>query len=368
MPPLSPRAASLAAAALAAGLLAPAPAHAVGCVRATCAMDLDAPSYHLAPGAWRLNQGVRYFSSHRHFKGAVEQTAREAEHSEVINTVGFYDAGLTYGLTDRFSLYVGGPLQLATRSSPVRDQNRQVIDRDVVSANGLGDFILGARGWVLDPAAHQPYNLELGLGVKLPTGAFGLTGVRRSLDSATGQLTSETQTIDQSIQPGDGSVGVMLQASGFWQLAPSTAAYLDGSYLLNPMDTNGVQTFRSRPSEAIMSIADQYLVRLGATTGFDGLPGLGLSLGGRVDGVPVYDVLGNSNGFRRPGVSISLDPGLSYSWGGSSLSLNVPIALYRNRLQSVTDLQDNTHGDAAFADYLVVLGYSHTFGPAAPAP
>jgi hypothetical protein len=39
-------------------------------------------------------------------------------------------------------------------------------------------------------------------------------------------------------------------------------------------------------------------------------------------------------------------------------TVNVPIALYRNRTQSVTDIENSTpgnvvHGDAAFADYLV---------------
>jgi hypothetical protein len=39
----------------------------------------------------------------------------------------------------------------------------------------------------------------------------------------------------------------------------------------------------------------------------------------------------------------------------------VPIAVQRNRQQSVPDLVDDGHGDAAFADYVVLLGYWQRF-------
>ena len=43
------------------------------------------------------------------------------------------------------------------------------------------------------------------------------------------------------------------------------------------------------------------------------------------------------------------------------LSLTAPWAIERNRRASVTDLEHGTHGDAAFADYAVILSASHTF-------
>jgi hypothetical protein len=72
----------------------------------------------------------------------------------------------------------------------------------------------------------------------------------------------------------------------------------------------------------------------------------------------VEDLIGGSKGFRRPGYAISADPGVSYSWGPNTLSLNVPVALYRNRTRSVPDRTvPGRHGDAAFADYLIFFGY-----------
>jgi hypothetical protein len=64
----------------------------------------------------------------------------------------------------------------------------------------------------------------------------------------------------------------------------------------------------------------------------------------------------------------SLDPGLMYMKDRVMVSLNVPIVLYRNRPQSLTDLETERltgtprAGDAAFADYLINFGLTIGFG------
>jgi hypothetical protein len=77
--------------------------------------------------------------------------------------------------------------------------------------------------------------------------------------------------------------------------------------------------------------------------------------------VPVRDLLGKSNGFRRPGYAISADPGFLYARWGYVFSCNVPWAIERNRRRSVSDIANGVHGDAAFADYAVTLGLSRRF-------
>jgi hypothetical protein len=47
--------------------------------------------------------------------------------------------------------------------------------------------------------------------------------------------------------------------------------------------------------------------------------------------------------------------------GNYTATLNLPIALIRNRTRSLTDIAESTtdnfvHGDAAFADYLINVG------------
>lgn len=97
------------------------------------------------------------------------------------------------------------------------------------------------------------------------------------------------------------------------------------------------------------------------------LHGLSASLGWRIEGIPVYDLVGGSGGFRRPGYVTSIEPSLAYMKGRTTLSLNVPVALVRNRTQSVTDKETERltgkprQGDAAFADYSVSVGFGYRF-------
>jgi len=92
-----------------------------------------------------------------------------------------------------------------------------------------------------------------------------------------------------------------------------------------------------------------------------------LSLGGRIEGVPVEDVQGADKGFRRPGYAISIEPGITLIKNSWSFSVTTPVAVYRNRLQSVTDKQWTEasgvyrHGDAAFADFSVTANISKSF-------
>ena len=63
----------------------------------------------------------------------------------------------------------------------------------------------------------------------------------------------------------------------------------------------------------------------------------------------------------------SIEPGLIVSHQSNTFFVSVPVAVYRNRTGSVPDEIDDPipptlgNGDAAFADYLLLLGYSRTF-------
>jgi hypothetical protein len=316
-------------------------------------------SNYLTKGQWQLSSAYRTFRSHRHFTGATEDVHRSDEESEVINNVHFLDLSATYALSQRFNLFASLPIMSARRSLPIRNAENAVMGRYVQRASGIGDLSAGVRFWVREPSTGPRSNLSLGLGLKFPSGASSVTGLRRRFNRTTGEIDTELVIVDQSIQPGDGGFGALVQLTGFWLVGQSGAAYVDGSYLLNPENTNGVATFRTRPSESIMSIADQYLLRVGGVWGVPWVQGLSLSLGSRLEGVPVRDLIGASSGFRRPGFSLSVEPGVGFRWGASALSLNVPVALHRERQRSVTDLQDGRHGDAAFADFLISVAFVH---------
>ena len=73
------------------------------------------------------------------------------------------------------------------------------------------------------------------------------------------------------------------------------------------------------------------------------------------------DALGGSDGFRRPGYAISIDPGFLYVRGNNMFSCNIPFAVERNRKRSVADILGGGHGDAAFADYSIMFSLSRRF-------
>lgn len=310
---------------------------------------------------WEASVSWRYQKSDRHFRGSEEEQNRQAEHSEVINTIHVVDFGLTHHFNNRWSASIGIPFLMAERSSPIRNDARETIGRSISQARAMGDVILGARRWMLDPATHPKTNVQLGFGIKLPTGPTNVTDTRTRFSND--EYVRTIQTVDQSIQPGDGGFGAVLDVGWFRRLAQDKCAlYFSGTYLFNPDTTNGVYTYRSREAEAIMSVADQFLARVGATFNVSRKKGLSVGIGGRFEGVPSEDLIGSSYGFRRPGHAVSVEPSLNLTRGAHSFSVALPYAVYRNRTRSVPDRLTGRHGDAAFADWLLLVNYSHRFG------
>jgi len=298
---------------------------------------------------WSLSVGFRKQRSHRHFVGTTEQTQRATAGTEVVNNTYLYDVALTYFINNRFNITASAPFQRSTRRRGTSDQ--------IFHSVGIGDVSITVRMWLHKAPAEASWNLSFGVGVKLPTGK---DNVENTVPASSGNGTV-TQFVDQSIQLGDGGWGLPLDLQGYKRIGKSTL-YVSATYLLNPRDTNGVATGRSRPSEAIQSVSDQYLVRLGVSRPIPGTRRFAFTAGWRIEGVPVRDLIGKSNGFRRPGYAMSIEPGIQYFRAKDTFSVTVPIAAGRNRKRSVSDiLVGNPGGDAAFADYLILAGWSHRF-------
>ena len=320
-------------------------------------------SPYLQPGQIAATVSYRYQFSHRHFVGDQEQVARTLAGSEVQNGIHLFDLELTYALTHRLQLAVGVPYLIAERSVPFPDAMGNVAGRYQTSAHGLGDVSLAGRLWLLDPLRFLRGNIALGLGLKIPTGDPG----KLDLDPS---QPSRASPVDQSIQLGDGGWGAAVDLQAFLQAWRFTF-YLSGLYLFNPRDTNGVATGRTEPGEEVMSVGDSYLAGAGAFFAIPKIPAahrLALKLGARVEGVPKRDALGGSDGFRRPGIAVSIDPGLSYAYQEWAFAVSVPVAVYRNRQASVAEEMAGRHGDAAFADYLILASVTRLFGTSKKEP
>ncbi len=292
-----------------------------------------------------LDIGYRVYSSNKYFQGTKEIARAHA----VENHQNIFDIGLEYRLTPRWSVIADVPVYKGTR-----DQIYPPLG--IFQVSGLGDISIGAQSWIFRPPTENGGNVAVSLALKLPTG----------INNASGSALYKGQiiraTADQSLQPGDGGWGFIVGSQAFKALWRGSDVYAQGQYLFNPTDTNNVATFRSQPGQGVMSVTDQYLYRAGLSQGIPKLRGLALSMGVRGEGVPVRDLIGDSNGFRRPGSIVSVDPGVMLNLRHTTLSVNGPWAIYRNRPPSVPEIQHNTvNGDAFFADYTVIASVSHRF-------
>lgn len=311
-------------------------------------------------GRWEVSSAYRWLHSDRHFVGTDEQEQRQQQHTEVINDSHFIDLSIQYRLSERVTLGTTIPFVYSDRSS-LYEHNR--VSRHHSQAEGLGDMRVTTYYLMREPGAK--FNVLVGAGVKLPTGDYR---AKDTFMTVNGPVRSY---VDQSIQPGDGGFGVNLEMALVSRHADRVSSYAQLSYLVNPKNTNGTSTQtgtrRGNPYEQVMSVTDQYFARVGVN--FSLVPHWGLlaSLGARIDGVPVRDFIGESDGFRRPGYSVTVEPGITLDRGTSVFSLSAPYAIERNRQRSLADMRWTRdtgiyrHGDAAFADYFVGASYTRRF-------
>lgn len=310
-------------------------------------------------GSWVFNANTRYFKSDKHFKGDVYQKERIELGTEVINHQFATDLSLIRIFNSRWSMMVDVPIISNARSS-LYEHGRK--ERHSMHSFGLGDIRVAAYRWLFNPATSPKANVQVGLGIKFATGDYDYKDYWQNVGPGGGP---ELRTVDQSIQLGDGGTGLTLELNSFVNIKNNLGLYANAFYLSNPRQNNGVRTYRelvspSLANEAISSVPDQFMARVGANYAVDKLV---ISAGGRIEGIPIHDVIGGSGDFRRPGYVISVEPSLTYQLSRINIYASVPAAVYRKRTQSVTDRARSTNttfvnGDAAFADYSVNLGIS----------
>lgn len=323
-----------------------------GCivVRPTSHLGVGMDDAHQSrAGQFEFTVAYRYLHSDRHFRGSHEESHRQAEESDVRNTLHTLDHTLTYWASDVWRFSASLPYTDAERSS-LYEHDR--INRYTMRARGIGDLRLMAYREMLSQG-DMSRGLTLGFGMKLPTGKDDVKDIAYRPEGP------ELRNVDQSIQLGDGGVGAIIEMNGYISvLSERTYLFGSASYLINPRDTNGVSTHRRRPAESVQSVPDTYQARVGITHVFQTENPFSLDASVRIEGVPWQDLIGSSNGFRRPGYAVYLEPAANYQRGNHRFNLSVPIAIERNRIKSKSDRDGGGHGDAAFADYLLMASYS----------
>jgi hypothetical protein len=350
-------------------------ANAQGCVAvknmSSCPLSYDSLS---SGKGLQFSLNYRYFRSYKHFVGNHEETHRVEEGTEVINNDNSVNFGATYSINPRFSASVIIPYIFIDRSSMYEHLGNSSGQRFHTQSAGVGDVRLIA--YYNAVPANKLMALNVGLGLKLPTGKYDATDFFHKNISPQGEpvvVGLREGVVDQSIQRGDGGLGTIVEAELVFNPKGKFGAYVNGMYMFNPRNTNGIQrspNVTKKPSgEEIalsneFSVTDQYMIRVGAKFASKGFH---VQLGGRMECIPSKDLIGDSDGFRRPGYIISAEPSAFYTFGKSTVGFSLPVALERNRTRSQIDIArginpqtgEPYHGDAAFADWLLSISYAY---------
>jgi len=304
---------------------------------------------YLQKGGWQLLFFYRGYESTEHFQGTEPFT--DLDGNGPLNRQKLMAADITWAATTRLNLTASVPFfsnDFDVRRTPPGGGDRVWVP---IAASGFGDISLRGRYWILDPnGANSQHNIGVSLGVKLPTGKKDRT------DDYFGRQVP----VDVSIQTGDGHFGMTGTLYAFQNIGSGTL-FATGTYLSIPADTTGVPTFfgslNNPANSTYNSAADQFSVQLGGSVTI--IPKwLIPSLAYRIEGVPVSDLFGSSDGFRRPGVIGFIEPGLNFVFGRHLIGATLAIRSYVDIKDSPTSTRVE---DATVPQLMFTLGYSVQF-------
>jgi hypothetical protein len=332
-------------------------ASAQGCIllRQTCPMFGTTGSASPEPGTWNITFTGRNSTADIHYNGTERQIQREREQTYVVNRQNSLTATLSYQVTNRISLNTTIPWVEASWGIP-SPRSGGPATRANENARGLGDITTLARVSLFDPlTTHRTWNLQVGGGVKLPTGNNKATDI---FPDGNGNNNLE-RYVDISVHPGDGGWGVIFDLQGFKAMG-RVMAFGSSTWLANPRNTGtasrGNLVTNADPSN-INTVSDQFVFRAGTTVRV--FRQIEASIAWRLEGVPRYDLFGRSDGFRRPGVEMYWEPGITVNTGRHSVSLNIPIGYYFNRFRNP---YTGNRGDSTFPEYVAIATYSTRLG------
>ena len=317
---------------------------------------------YLEPREWLMTVSYRRYHAFRDYQGDRDLPVPSPPEIYADTHVNIVDFMVTRALTSRFSVSLEMPFEWASRTTYLEHDGDSL---HTMRSRGFGDARIFGNVWVLDPVKNSHQNVSLKVGLKTPSGA------RAVKDNSFRETGPVLRPVDPAIQPATGGWGVVLGAQGFKSVLKSAFVYFDGTYLINPKEMNGTESaFADRPEITggdigymVDSVPDQYQARVGISQGILPRYGLAGTIGLRTDGLPAHDWFGGSDGYRLPGYTISLEPGVTVSQGKNFFSVSVPITVKGHGSVSVADHRTSSPyaGIVTLADHQMVFSYSRRF-------
>lgn len=310
---------------------------------------------------WQLNINNRYFKAYHDFKGKTNLKT-PAPNQNIIKSFST-DIGVTRLFDKGWSLALNVAVSANSRSSTL-EHGGPNTPRHTIQTFGIGDITFTAYKWLLSPSVSQKGNIQIGLGLKLPTGDYKYQDYFYRNDT-----TRVLSGVNPAIQLGDGGTGIITEINTFYFFNSKRTIGLYGNfyYLINPRDINGTQYTQGKPLDAFMlqigayenSVPDVYSFRAGVDFNSKNWA---FSAGIRDEGSPVRDLIGQNNGSRRAGYTLSIEPGIIYKFKKSSIYVYVPVTVSHSINQNLIDKKVSAHtgvytvGAGGSGDYQLFIG------------
>jgi len=306
---------------------------------------LQAP--YLREHDWQIEVALRRVATDKFFVGSHEDESAAPGGQPLDLRLNSLDLSITFATSERLSLTFTLPLSHATAESAYPDH-----ERHTGSSTGVGDLNLMTNFWLVAPGRQPKGNLLFGIGVKAPTGSNHVMG---NFYDSLGNVSQVS--IPQTLQLGDGGWAVPLEVQGFQQIFPKGSAYFSAVYSISLRQHSDVVW---QAPNTFWAVPDVYSARMGLAYGLISAQGVSVSLGGRIDGTRVSNLVGGRTDFyRHAGYTIYVDPGMSWQHGPNLFTLNVPVRAYHDYLNMLVNNGTTLRlGAGGVADYVVYLGYA----------
>jgi hypothetical protein len=328
------------------------------------------PQYDQEPVKWLFNANTRYSEFHKTYDGSSEKTVPPED--QPFSSTFIMDLSVTRILNNGWSISVDVPIMAGSRKTWQEHIGPSNKTKYTVHSYGLSDIRMTAYKWLFDISTPHRGNIQLGLGVKLPTGDYRYQDY---FHKSTTKL--KLAPVNNTIQLGDGGMGITIEVNSFLTVAKNLTLYANLFYLFSPRDHNGTSNTSGNDSTKVPfhptipshyiyeakgdvnSVPDAFTARAGATYT---IRSFSLWGGFRWEGSPVHDAIGQNNGQRRAGYAISVEPGINYNFKRTTIFAFVPIPIYRTTLQTVVDKRiskasgEYVSSPGGVADYLLFIG------------
>jgi hypothetical protein len=326
--------------------------------------------YGQSTDKWMLDINNRYFKAYRFLEGKKNITPSDLSSGVTLHEYTM-NLELTRVLRNGWNISLDMPVSSNETYGALEHASGDVHS---THAFGIGDIRFTVYKWLLNSARASKGNIQVGLGIKFPTGNYHTEDYFYT--SSTDKTYKELAPVNVAVQLGDGGTGITTQLNAFYIFNPNISIYGNFFYLISPKDVNGVLSWPPGilPADAIAlfhattydinSVPDNYTLRAGVNATFNNLVA---TAGLRYEGAPAHDLIGQNDGLRRVGHIFSVEPGLEYKFKKSFLYsfFTLPIAratietIPDKRMAAITGMNSITPGH--FANSVFFVGYTFTF-------